>query len=45
MVVPGDSIVRDIQLQKPTAPHKGSRFAAREGGRTVASDVVTEVMA
>lgn len=44
MVMPGDSVALDIQLQKPIAIYKGSRFAIREGGRTVGSGVVTEVM-
>jgi elongation factor Tu len=45
MVMPGDSVALDIELQKPIALDKGSRFAIREGGRTVGSGVVTEVMA
>lgn len=44
MVMPGDSVALDIQLQKPIAIYKGSRFAIREGGKTVGSGVVTEVM-
>lgn len=44
MVMPGDSVALDIQLQKPIALYKGSRFAIREGGRTVGSGVVTEVV-
>ena len=44
MVMPGDSVALDIQLQKPVAIYKGSRFAIREGGKTVGSGVVTEVM-
>jgi elongation factor Tu len=44
MVTPGDSVALDIELQKPIALDKGSRFAIREGGRTVGSGVVTEVM-
>ena len=42
--MPGDSVALDIQLQKPIALHKGSRFAIREGGKTVGSGVVTEVV-
>jgi elongation factor Tu len=45
MVMPGDSIALDIELQRPIALYKGSRFAIREGGRTVGSGVVTDVMA
>ena len=42
--MPGDSVALDIQLQKPIALYKGSRFAIREGGKTVGSGVVTEVV-
>jgi elongation factor Tu len=38
------SNVLDIALQKPVALYKGSRFAIREGGKTVGSGIVTEVM-
>ncbi len=44
MVTPGDRVALDIQLQKPIALYKGSRFAIREGGKTVGSGVVTEVV-
>lgn len=44
MVLPGDNVALDIQLQKPVALYKGSRFAIREGGKTVGSGVVTDVM-
>jgi elongation factor Tu len=44
MVMPGDTVALDIALQKPVALYKGSRFAIREGGRTVGSGIVTEVM-
>jgi elongation factor Tu len=43
MVVPGDSVAVNIELQKSVALHKGSHFAIREGGRTVGSGVVTAV--
>lgn len=43
MVMPGDTVALDIALQKPVALYKGSRFAIREGGRTVGSGIVTEV--
>jgi elongation factor Tu len=43
MVMPGEGVALDIELQKPVALHKGSRFAMREGGRTVGSGIVTEV--
>jgi elongation factor Tu len=43
MVMPGEGVTLDIELQKPVALYKGSRFAMREGGRTVGSGIVTEV--
>jgi elongation factor Tu len=33
-----------VSLDKPVALEAGSRFAIREGGKTVGSGVVTEVM-
>ncbi|MBS5988268.1 MAG: elongation factor Tu, partial [Anaerococcus hydrogenalis] len=33
-----------IKLQKPIALEEGLRFAVREGGRTVASGVVSKVI-
>lgn len=44
MVLPGDNVALEIELQKPVALYKGSRFAIREGGRTVGSGIVTEVI-
>jgi elongation factor Tu len=44
MVMPGDTVALDIELQKPVALYKGSRFAIREGGRTVGSGIVTGVL-
>ncbi|KWZ76073.1 elongation factor Tu, partial [Anaerococcus tetradius] len=43
MVMPGDNATFKITLQKPIALEEGLRFAVREGGRTVASGVVTKV--
>jgi len=43
MVMPGDSINLDISLGKPIALDEGTRFAIREGGRTVGAGVVTKV--
>ena len=43
MVMPGEGVSLDIELQKPVALYKGSRFAMREGGKTVGSGIVTEV--
>mgnify|MGYP002780337114 FL=1 len=44
MVVPGDNTRVDVSLDKPIALEPGSRFAVREGGKTVGSGVVSEVM-
>ena len=44
MVMPGDNIKMDIQLITPIAIEKGLRFAIREGGRTVGSGVVANVI-
>jgi len=43
MVMPGDNLAIDIELQKPTALEKGQRFAIREGGRTIGAGRVTEI--
>ena len=44
MVMPGDHTPLDVNLDKPIALETGSRFAIREGGKTVGSGVVTEVI-
>jgi elongation factor Tu len=44
MVMPGDNIAIDVELITPVAMDKGLRFAIREGGRTVGSGVVTEIV-
>jgi len=44
MVMPGDNVQMDIELIQPIAMDAGLRFAIREGGRTVGSGVVTEVI-
>ncbi|MBQ3502898.1 MAG: elongation factor Tu [Clostridia bacterium] len=44
MVMPGDNITMKIELINPIAIEKGLRFAIREGGRTVGSGVVTEII-
>jgi elongation factor Tu len=44
MVMPGDNIQMSIELIQPIAMDKGLRFAIREGGRTVGSGVVTEIV-
>ncbi|MDD4979885.1 MAG: elongation factor Tu [Candidatus Omnitrophica bacterium] len=45
MVMPGDNVNVEIELITPIAMEKESRFAIREGGRTVGAGVVTEVIA
>ena len=45
MVMPGDNVAMDVELITPIAMEKESRFAIREGGRTVGAGVVTEVIA
>ena len=44
MCMPGDNVVMEIQLITPIAIEEGLRFAIREGGRTVGSGVVTEII-
>ncbi len=44
MVMPGDNTEIDAELIHPIAMDKGLRFAIREGGRTVASGQVTEIV-
>jgi len=44
MVMPGDNIQMQVELIVPVALEQGVRFAIREGGRTVASGVVTKIL-
>jgi elongation factor Tu len=44
MVMPGDNAAVCVSLDKPVALDVGSHFAIREGGKTVGSGVITEVM-
>jgi elongation factor Tu len=44
MCMPGDSTTLVVSLDKPIALESGSHFALREGGKTVGSGVVTEVI-
>jgi elongation factor Tu len=44
MVMPGDNVSVDIELQAPVAMEKGQRFAIREGGRTIGAGRVSEVI-
>ena len=45
MVMPGDNVSVNVELQKSVAMEKGLKFAIREGGRTIGSGIVTEVVA
>ncbi len=44
MVMPGDNTTVDVELNSPIAMEKGLRFAIREGGRTVGSGTVSEIV-
>jgi elongation factor Tu len=44
MVMPGDNVQMEVELIQPIAMDAGLRFAIREGGRTVGSGVVTEIV-
>ena len=44
MVMPGDNVSVDVELQKPVAMEKGQRFAIREGGRTIGAGRISEVL-
>ena len=44
MVMPGDNVSMTIELITPIAIEKGLRFAIREGGRTVGSGVVSDII-
>ena len=45
MCRPGDNVDMTVELINPIAMEKGLRFAIREGGRTVGSGVVSEILA
>ena len=44
MVMPGDSVTMKVELIVPVALEAGSRFAVREGGRTVGAGVITKIL-
>ncbi len=44
MVMPGDNVEMEVDLIAPIAIEDGTRFSIREGGRTVGSGVVTEII-
>ncbi|RYG38161.1 elongation factor Tu, partial [bacterium] len=45
MVMPGDNITMSVELIAPIAMEQGSKFAIREGGRTVGAGSITEIEA
>ena len=45
MVMPGDNVTLNVDLIAPIAMERDLRFAIREGGRTVGSGIVTEIIA
>ena len=45
MVMPGDNITLKVKLIVPVALEDGSKFAIREGGRTVGAGVITKIIA
>jgi len=44
MVMPGDNVDMTVELIAPVALENGTKFSIREGGRTVGSGVVTEIL-
>jgi elongation factor Tu len=44
MVMPGDNVNLNVKLIEPVALEPGSRFAIREGGRTVGAGVITKII-
>ncbi len=44
MVMPGDNIAMEVELISPIAIEEGTRFAIREGGRTVGAGVVSSII-
>ena len=44
MVMPGDNVNLEVKLLEPVALEPGSRFAIREGGRTVGAGVITKII-
>jgi elongation factor Tu len=44
MLMPGDNATVEVELIAPIAMEKGLKFAVREGGRTVGSGVVADII-
>ena len=43
MVMPGDNLAVNIELQKAIAMEPGQRFAIREGGKTIGAGNISEI--
>ncbi|MBS1708252.1 MAG: elongation factor Tu, partial [Armatimonadetes bacterium] len=43
MVMPGENVVMTVELIAPIAMEEGSKFAIREGGRTVGAGNIVKV--
>jgi elongation factor Tu len=43
MVMPGDNVEMECELHNPLAIEAGQRFNVREGGRTVATGLITRI--
>ncbi len=44
MIMPGDNVEIEIELIAPIASEEGTRFAIREGGKTVGAGVITKIL-
>jgi elongation factor Tu len=44
MVMPGDNVEMTVELIHPIAIEKGTKFSIREGGRTVGSGNVSDIV-
>ena len=44
MVMPGDNVTMEVELIHPVAIENGTKFSIREGGRTVGSGSITEIV-
>ena len=44
MVMPGDNVEMTVELINPIAIEQGTKFSIREGGRTVGSGNITEII-
>ena len=44
MCMPGDNVEMTVELLAPIAIEKGTKFSIREGGRTVGSGNITEII-